>query len=95
MKRFWLFAPSAFYPYGGMEDFYGDYDSVGEAIAAHEDWCTKEDPTYPKGHIFDVQERCIVLIYDDPTWKEPGKYDRVGQFKTGGLYPHDNLFDED
>lgn len=33
LKRYWLFTGAEYYPSGGMKDFKGSFESVGEAIA--------------------------------------------------------------
>jgi hypothetical protein len=50
MKRYLLFAGSAYYPLGGWDDFKGDFDDAKEAMArvAHlqDDWW----------HLVDIEE---------------------------------------
>lgn len=34
MKRYWLFECQQYYPYGGMSDYIGDYDTIEQAEGA-------------------------------------------------------------
>lgn len=54
MKRYWLFLYNTYYPSGGMQDFWKDFDSVDECIAEHE---TQDDIDY---EIFDSKQMVVV-----------------------------------
>lgn len=54
MKRYWLFCYSNYYPYGGMNDFICDYDTVAECSKAYEN---QNDLNY---QIFDSLENIVI-----------------------------------
>lgn len=63
MKKYLLFAGNAYYPFGGMWDFCGDFDTVEEAKAVNYVSPVGEDP-------------CAALTDDEfrvriePEWKQ-------------------------
>jgi hypothetical protein len=63
MKRFWLFAGDNFYPYGGMEDFAGDFDTAEAAAAAGAAGLAKrahEPGSIDWFHVLDTERREVV-----------------------------------
>lgn len=65
MKRFLLFAFDAYDNRGGMNEFYGHYDSAEEAHAAfiEQRYEAKGPVFYKCGHIYDQQEMKIIQHY--------------------------------
>ena len=75
MKRYWLFVYSQYYPNGGMEDFFADFDSVDEARDCYKDFKSRRTIGNEYMHVFDSESRKVV--YDNlREWekKEQGDY---------------------
>lgn len=86
MKRYWLFATTAYYPWGGMEDFYGDYDTETGAKTAYAGWLADEQPAYPGGQIFDTETRKVIWVFAyDCGWSVPDYGNAPKQFPGAGL----------
>ena len=67
MKRFLAFKGSIYYPCGGMDDFFRDFDALDEAISGvieHAQTENVHDLTdlwrFSWAHVYDAQERRIV-----------------------------------
>ena len=56
MKRYLLFAGDVYYPLGGMNDLFGDFDSMDEAVAKMQ--ATNDDHDW--WHVYDTVGREIV-----------------------------------
>lgn len=59
-----LFAGNDYYPYGGADDLQGKFDTVDEAIAAHDP--NKYDE--PWAHVFCLESLSIVKEFHDEEW---------------------------
>jgi hypothetical protein len=63
MKRFWLFAGDHYYPFGGMTDFKGHFDTVEQAMKGNlrSEWA----------HVFDCETKLIVAkrSIDEGDWQ--------------------------
>lgn len=70
MKQFLAFYGWFYYPSGGMDDFIGDFNSLGDAIKSVKKQKKKdgEDFTTVWGHVWDSKHKKIV-------WKSPVIYE--------------------
>lgn len=73
MKRYWLFAYNNYYPYGGMRDFAGDFDTIEEAVEFENTTIACGALTVKNGyaHIFDTIEHKIVSERGFKGWGMP------------------------
>jgi hypothetical protein len=62
MKNYLVFLGEVYYPYGGMEDFNGDFNTLDKAKQHIEDWLnsmpySKTDYWY---HVYSIEDKAIV-----------------------------------
>lgn len=72
MKRYLIFYGDHYYPYGGMDDFYTDCESLDKAVKIAENKNKKDnygniDWSYTWSHVYDTHERKEV-------WNNSEKY---------------------
>ena len=58
MKRYLVFIGDVYYPFGGFDDFAGDYDGEAEAIDKAK---TIKDDKYQWSHVYDTKERKEII----------------------------------
>ena len=61
MKRYLLFNYDQYYPFGGWEDFQGDFDSIAEAQSYHAEKFPKGHFSGGYAHIVDTETKEIIL----------------------------------
>jgi len=71
IKRFLLFAGNDYYPEGGANDFKGSYDSIEDAVKAH----NPKEFEYDGGwaNIFDLENEKIVKQFHMSVWYNHGE----------------------
>lgn len=65
MENFLAFYGDCFYPFGGMEDFIGDFETKEKAIEAINRAHKKKRPNekdweFAWAHIYSIKEKCII-----------------------------------
>lgn len=60
MKRYLVFAGKDYYPNGGAEDFYNDYEMAADAKYAAAHLGGRNDGDLVWAHVFDSEARCVI-----------------------------------